>query len=460
MSEDTSNTPGRQGELSITDRELFDRLAWFTHVRWAFGAVCLLLLLIGWYVFGLRLRADGRPMMMGPAVRVVLIIFLYNAVFTFLGRIVRARKRITRRLTVGIALAQVLCDLVAISLLIHFTGGVENFFIVIIFVPIVIVTELLGRLLAYVTAAVAAAMFNVLAWSEQQGLLSHVAVGPGGAPTGLHQDPLYVLHVTAAVTVTMFAMVFVASTIAARLRAREAELEDALRDLARADEAKGFFMRRAEHEMRSPLSAMYSILDALLHVARDLTPRQRELIERGKHRTSVLMELVNDMLTFSRLRSPRDILRITDVRLDSLVFNTVQLLGRQAEEKGLTLGAHALPVTLRGDEELLRELVTNLVANAVQYTPSGGTVDVRLRRVDGRVELTVADTGIGISDRAREHLFEEFYRAPEAKKAFPDGTGMGLAIVHRVVEIHAGTIDVTPNRPTGTVFRVTLPIRK
>ena len=457
MSEDNSSAAGGQVRLSITDRELFDRLAWFTHVRWAFGAFCLVTLVVAWYALGLRWRVNGRPMMMGPAVRVVLVIFLYNAVFTFLGRIVRARKRITRRLTLGIALAQILCDLVAISLLIHFTGGVENFFIVIIVVPIVIVTELLGRTLAYITAAVAATLVNLLAWSEQQGLLAHVAIEPAA---GLHRNPMYVLHVTAAVTVTIFAMVFVASTIADRLRAREAELERAYRDLSAADEAKGFFMRRAEHEMRSPLAAVHSILDSLEHTARDLTGKQAGLIERGKHRTAALMELVNDMLTFSRLRSPADILRIVDVRLDTIVCNIVQLLGKQAENKSITVHSHALPVTLRGDEEMLRELVTNLVANAIQYTPDGGRIDVALRSSAGHAELTVADTGIGISDQARRHLFEEFYRAPEAKHTFADGTGMGLAIVKRVVEIHAGAIEVTPNSPAGTVFQVTLPIQQ
>ena len=461
MATDTAIPDRGQAALRITDRELFHRLAWFTHVRWAFGTFCLVMLLMGWYVLGLRLRVDDRPTTMAPAVRVVLILFLYNAVFTFLGRIVRARKRITHRLTVGIALAQILCDLLAITWLIHFTGGVENDFIFILLVPIVIATELLGRLLAYVVAGAGAGLFNLLAWAEQQGWIDHVSIASGGggavAGTGLYADPLHVLQVTAAVTVTIFAMVFVASTIASRLRAREAELEDALRDVRRADEAKGFFMRRAEHEMRSPLAAVHSILDAILHAPGELTAPQRGLIERGKHRTAAMMLLVNDMLKYSRLRSPRDILRIGEVRLDTIVSNNVALLGRQAEAKGLTLDAHAPPTAVRGDEEMLRELVTNLLANAIQYTPHGGRVEVTLRPLADGAELTVADTGIGISPRAMESLFDEFYRAPEAKEAFPDGTGLGLAIVRRIVEIHGGTIDVSPNRPTGTVFRVTLP---
>jgi len=461
MSTDASIPDPRQAGMSITDRELFHRLAWFTHVRWGFGVFCLLMLLVTWYLLGLRLRIDGEPTTMAPAVRVVLVLFLYNAVFIFLVRIVRARQRITHRLTVGIGLAQILCDLLATTWLIHYTGGVENHFVYILLVPIVIATELLGRALAYVVAGVAAGLFNLLVWAEQQGVIRHVSIeSPGGgavAGSGLYTDPLYILHVTAALTVTVFAMVFIASTIASRLRARERELEGALRHVRTADEAKSFFMRRAGHEMRSPLAAVHSILDAIGQTAANLSDPQRELIERGKLRTAALMELVHDLLTFSRLRSPRDVLRIRPVRLDAIVRNTIALLGKQAEAKGLRLSADVAAAPVRGDEEMLRELVTNLVANAIQYTPSGGRVDVAVRCPDDQAELTVADTGIGISPRARESLFEEFYRAPEAKEAFADGTGMGLAIVRRIVEIHGGAVEADPNRPAGTVFRVTLP---
>ncbi|MFW6108030.1 MAG: hypothetical protein ACOC70_02400, partial [bacterium] len=194
--------------LSITDRELFDRLRWFTQVRWVFGIFCLLLLLVSWYGLEIRFRV-GERLTVAPAVHVVFFIFLYNAVFSFVVRVIRARRRITRRLTESIGLLQLVCDLVAISLLIHRTGGVENFFAILILVPVVIVTELLPQRVAYATAAVAALMLNVVAWGEQQGVLPHVRVELAGraAAAGAERfaDPLYVLHVTTALTVTIFA---------------------------------------------------------------------------------------------------------------------------------------------------------------------------------------------------------------------------------------------------------------
>jgi len=451
-----------QRGLSLTDRELFERLGWFTQVRWAFGGLCLVVLLISWYVIGLRLRTGDGLHTMAPAVHVVLLLFLYNAAFTFLGRVVRARQRVTRRLIVYLALAQIFCDVIAISFLIHFTGGVENFFVVLILVPIVIVTELLPQRLAYATAAVAVGFLNLLAWGEQSGIIPHVAVELAGrqhaAGAGRYADPLYVLHVTAAMTVTIFAMVFVASTIASRLRLREAELEQAYDRLHEADEAKSFFMRKAGHEMRAPLSAIHSILDAILQTPDATAGERGRLIGRAKHRARAMIELVNDLVKFSRLRSPHDILNIRRVCLGDVVSNTAELLRKQAELAGVDLTCQADRIWVRGDEELLRELVTNLLANAIQYTPRGGAIDVRMVRRGESAVLTVSDTGIGITDKALEEIFQEFYRAQEAKQLFPSGTGLGLAIVRRIVEIHHGSVRAERRPEGGSIFRVWLPL--
>ncbi len=454
----------RYQNLTITDRELFDRLRWFTHVRWVFGVFCLVLLLVSWRGLGVRfVAADGSPLL-APAVHVIFGLFLCNAVFTLVNRILRAREQITRRMIEWIALAQILCDVIVICLLVHRTGGVENIFVILVLVPIVIVTELLPQRVAYLTAGIAAMMLNFVAWGEQQGLLPHVHVRLAGVSPavvdGLYANRLYVLHVTAALTVTIFGMVFIASTIAARLRRREVELEKAYDQLRAADEAKSFFMRKAGHEMRAPLSAIHSILDAVSTVNRDLPAEQLSLIDRARHRCRAMMGLVNDLLRYSRLRAPLDSFRPGRVALHEIVNNTVQLMRERAEAAGLTLACDAPRLVLEGDEEMLRQLITNLVSNAIQYTPAGGSIDVALSPEKDAATLTVADTGIGIGEATRKRLFEEFYRAPEARETFRDGTGLGLAICKRIVNLHGGTIEVSPRPEGGTTFTVHLPLRR
>ncbi|MFB3893877.1 MAG: sensor histidine kinase [Phycisphaerae bacterium] len=458
MSDQAAAQPAPKAPLEITERELLYRLGWFTRVRWIMASAGLALLLVSWYGLGVRFRV-GTADTMAPALAVIAAIFLYNIVFAILfglgaGRVAR------RKWIVRVALAQIACDLAAVCLLVHFTGGVENFFLLLVLLPVVIATELLPRPLAYVVALAAAAGVNALAWGEQQGLLSHVEIiwPAGPASRSFHADALHVLALTTAMTATVFATAVIAASITGRLRRRERELERTYRMLREADEAKSFFMRKAGHEMRAPLAAIYSILDALGQVCTDMTPQHVMLVDRGRRRLQALMALVDDLRRYSRLRSPQTDMARGRVNLGELVAATVDLFRQQATDGRVTISCHVpSPVWVEGDEGLLGEMATNLVANAIQYTPAGGTIDVRLASENGLAALKVRDTGIGISDDAKARIFEEFYRSPEAKEVFPQGTGLGLAIVKRIVEMHNGRIEVNSRKGEGTEFTVSLP---
>jgi len=457
-----AQTEPRQAGLTLTDRELADRLGWFTQLRWAIGAGALLMLLVSWYVLGIRFRfADGRSAM-SPAVEAILVVFLYNAAFAFVVHIVRARGGIRRQLIVRLALAQLVCDMLAICAVAHYTGGVENLFIMLVLVPLVIATELLPAKLTYATAAGAAAMINALAWLEQQGVLSHVEVHWPGKVAGqwpaLYADAAYVTQVTVVLTITIFVMVFVASTISGRLRRREAELEQACRRLAEVDKAKSFFMRKAGHELRAPLAAISSILEAIAHTSKALEDTHRRLIDRTQYRTKAMMDLLDDLRRYSYLQGPEGVLKPVRLDLERIVSATVELFRLQAEQAGLKLTGSTQPVAIQGDEEMIREVVTNLVANAVQYTPAGGEISVKLAQRGEWASLTVSDTGIGISQAAAEGIFQEFYRSPEARRLLPEGTGLGLAITKRIVTMHGGMITFTSGEGKGTVFSVSLPV--
>ncbi len=449
--------------LSLTERELFDRLGWFIQIRWFMGLFAMLLLLVAWSILGMRFRQGAEEPRLSPAADAVLVIFLYNALFTFLQHVVCARRRITRRIIIALALGQIACDSLAVCGLVHYTGGVENYFIILILLPLVIAAELLPAWLAYTAALGTAALVHAMAYGELWGVLPHVSIvgnAPGAAEplAGLHADVLYVAQVTGALTAMMFMIVFIGSSIASRLRDREAQLEDAYRQLSDVDEAKGLFMRQAGHEMRSPLAAMFSILDAISGSADNLNDDHRQLIDRAKRRINALMELVKDLRHYSWLRSPAAAQEMKMVCLEELVDAAVELFGPQAEARDVSLAAAAQPARVRGDEEMLREVVTNLVTNAIQYTPRGGRIEIDLAIEGTSAVLRVADTGIGISKPARGKLFEEFYRSPEARKHFPDGTGLGLAITRRIVELHNGRIDVHSPPEGGTAFFVRLPL--
>jgi signal transduction histidine kinase len=447
------------GSLSITDRELLYRLGWFIRVRWAMGGLALFVLLLSWFVLGVRFRIGGIETMT-PAVYVVLCVFLYNAVFTFAIHVFQAVGKVTRRLIQELAIAQLVCDMIAACVLAHYTGGVENFFIILMLMPLVVATELLPRGLTYLVAGVAVVLIHVLAWGEQQGLLGHVSLEWPGKTAGLYADPMYVLQVTSALTLTIFAIVFAASSISRQLRGREADLEEAYLFLRQADEAKSFFMRKAGHEMRAPLSAIHSILGTIEHTTTVLDSEHRRMMARAQHRLRGLMQLVDDLRHYSRIRSAHSFLRIRRIHLDAVVRATVELFRERAANGGVSLTCATEPVEMEGDEELLSEVVTNLVSNAVQYTPSGGKAEVRLTAGRQDAVLSVSDTGIGISPEERDGIFEEFFRAPKARRLLPEGSGLGLAITRRIVELHQGRIEFSSQDEGGTVFVVQLPLRR
>ncbi len=448
--------------LTVTDRELFDRLGWFIKVRWALGLLALLMLLLSWFALGIRFRRAGAEPSLAPAVAVVLAVFFYNACFTFAHRIVRARGLISHRLTVSVAFGQILCDIVAICVLAHLTGGLENWFIILLLVPMVVATEFLPRSKALLAAGAAVAGVNLLGWGELGGVIPHVYVvtdPPRPAyEAGLYADPYYVLETTMAITVALLAMTIIASTITRRLRLRERELEQAYRHCHLTDEAKSFFMRKAGHEMRGPLAATHNILNAIIATGENLTEEHRRLIGRATVRLNGFAAMVDDLRRYSGLQSPDDMLTRKLLDLDELVGEVVDMLEPQSAEAGLSISRRFTRVSVTADRDLLRDVIRNLISNAIQYTPSGGRIDLSVAQEAGRAVLRVADTGIGLSKAAMERIFEDFYRAPEARKAFPEGTGLGLAICRRIMEMHGGSIEARPrDDDTGAVFEVRLP---
>lgn len=461
----TTKPPRRDHDLTMTEQELVERLGWFTQVRWLMAGGTLVLLLFCWYVLGVRFHLAGRAPTFAAPLYVTCAIFVYNAVFTVVVRGLRRSATITRGRINLIALGQIACDMVAVISLVHHTGGVANYFLLLVLLPMVIASELLPQVLAYVCAAGAALLINAMAWGEYTGILPYVYVDLSGGlgksvVSGLHNDWVYVLQVTGAMSVMSFMMVFIASEISTRLRLREHELEGAYRRLAEADEVKSFFMRKAGHEMRAPLAAIVSILDAVGRESQAaLTDEQRRLMNRAAMRSRALMEMVNDLRRYARLRAaPGEVMNKGYLALDVLAGQVVELMSAQARSAGLELTARVEPAPVSADEELIKQVATNLVTNAIQYTPAGGAVEVVVRVEESWAVLEVADTGIGLSETAQRHLFEEFYRSPEAKKTFRDGTGLGLSICKRIIDIHGGRIDAKSRDGGGSVFGVRLPL--
>ncbi|MDH4135555.1 MAG: DUF484 family protein [Anaerolineae bacterium] len=227
-----------------------------------------------------------------------------------------------------------------------------------------------------------------------------------------------------------------------------------------ADRAKSDFVQMVTHELRSPLSAVQSMLRVLEEgYVGPITSKQQDLIQRSQRRVSFLLALVKDLLELAAGKVEQLKGEKTEVVLNEIITKVTELMRTSAEEKGLELKVEIAeePLVLVGIEDGLERVFMNLVSNAVKYTPAGGSVAVRAWSENDQIKVEVSDTGIGIPEEALPRIFNEFYRAKNAKAMEMEGTGLGLAIAKDVVEQHGGQISVKSVVGEGSTFYVILP---
>jgi signal transduction histidine kinase len=236
-----------------------------------------------------------------------------------------------------------------------------------------------------------------------------------------------------------------------------------LRDVtaeAEADRLKDAFVAHVSHELRTPLTAIKGYSELMLVGATgSLADEQRRFIQTIHHHTDSLVSMINTLLDFSEMEAWEKLtLARHPTQLPSLLEETIEPWYSQMEEKQLAFTVEisdGLP-ELSVDAKRLQWVVVNLVRNAWQYTPEGGSVSVRLYEQNGNVVLDVADTGIGISEKDQEELFTRFYRVERATEV--RGIGLGLYVARAIVESHGGEIHVSSELGVGSTFSVIIPI--
>jgi PAS domain S-box-containing protein len=248
----------------------------------------------------------------------------------------------------------------------------------------------------------------------------------------------------------------IASAIA-DAQATEAERRRA-EALAEIDRAKTAFFSNVSHEFRTPLTLM---LGPLAEVAADpKTPALARARLDLAHRNSLrLLKLVNSLLDFSRIEAGRVLASYEPTDFSALTSDLSSTFRSAIERAGLRFDVQCTPLDEPAyvDREMWEKIVLNLLSNAFKYT-LGGTITVRLRKQGGRAILEVIDTGVGIPAHALPHLFERFYRVEGTAGRTQEGSGIGLALVHELVRLHGGTIEVESELDRGTTFRVRVPL--
>jgi len=455
-----------EGEIPF-ETELIERIGWLIRLRWLAVAGTGIALSLGWLLY-------GQALALLPLAGTILAIALYNSQFYLYARTLQLSQAGLARLqqATRFACLQIVLDLLALSILLHFAGGIENPMALFFVFHIMIASILLSRRVSFLMATLGAVLFAAMAGFEYAGLLPHHPL-PIVEGVALYRHGRYVLTVVGVMALTLWLVAYLTSSISVRLRqrdrelveshrailARSRELQAANERLRKIDAERTRFMTLVTHELRAPINTVHTCAElALTGYASPETVR--DMLERIKRRTSELSELISDLLRLARAReeASRDE-KVGVIQPADVLQSVVQLMKTEADSKDLFLSVDIDPdlPPVRANPDRLKLVWTNLLSNAIKYTEPGGIVAVALKRTDREVVGMVRDTGIGIPPEDLPRIFEEFYRAENARALCPVGTGVGLAIVQRIVENWGGKIWAESEPGLGSKFTFVLP---
>jgi signal transduction histidine kinase len=241
------------------------------------------------------------------------------------------------------------------------------------------------------------------------------------------------------------------------------EIQEKSAQLEVANKHKSEFLANMSHELRTPLNAIIGFSEALMEkMFGELNEKQadylKDIHESGTH----LLSLINDILDLSKIEAGRMELDLSSFHLPSALSNAMTLIRERAQRHSIDL---RLEVDERlgefhADERKFKQIMLNLLSNAVKFTPDGGKVDISAKKLDGKVEVAVRDTGIGIAPDDQAAVFEEFRQVGRDQMRKAEGTGLGLALTKRFIELHGGAIRLESTPGRGSTFTVELPLRQ
>lgn len=432
--------------IATKDEQLAERLNWLIRLRWLAVGSVLVVITSAWRFLRLDLPFQTSYL-------TSLFLAFYNLLFYLSLRFVKWRGAYTVMANLQISL-----DLLVLAILLHFAGGIENPFIFYFIFHMIIASILLSRRTSFFQATLAALLFLLVVGLEYFGVLPHYNLH-GFVPAVLYANPLYVLGVSFVFTSTIFVAVYMATSISGQLREREKSLSEANALLEEKDRVKSEYVLRVSHDIKEHLAAITSCIEPVTDgLTGPLAENQKDLLIRARDRTQKLLAFVRALLEITRLKLTKG-LKMEEFSFQEMIKGIEENIRSRAADKEISFKVEIAPEIdkILGTRVYLEEAIENLLLNAVKYTPRGGRISLSVGSLGGNWLIKIADNGIGIPQADLPFIFEEFYRAQNARELEKTGTGLGLSISKKIIEMHKGKIRIESEIGQGTTFFVELP---
>lgn len=435
------------------------RNLWFIRLRYFAVLILIAFLLVGEFIFELHFTQAQIIAVLSES----FIILLYNIILHKVRNYVGCEPKKFNCL--HLSLIQMVLDLIALMVLVYYTGLIESPLYMFFIFHMIIGSLILPGYIIYITAGLISFSFSLLTFLQRYDIIqSHAIQGLfyGVHPHAVTYDILFVVIFT----FMLFISVYIANKISHQLYKREQQLRNSIEKLNEAEKTKQKYTIGIVHEIKTPISAVQSILDLILQrYVGPIDDAVDQKMQRAKIRTEEALQLINNVLRISKLRLLE--IKLNEViNVNEFVEKMVDDFCESAKVKSINLVLKESlrnNISIKSDRMLLELALSNVISNAIKYNSQDGKIEITLAEKGDYISIEVEDNGIGIPQQEISKIFEQFYRASNVNKSMHEGSGMGLAVVKEIVERLGGEIKVSSpsrlaelNRP-GTSFEIILP---
>lgn len=421
---------------------------WLIDMRWIAACGVIMATIFASSIFSINLQQK-------PLFLIGVLLLLSNLAYLFVYKhLTQQLKDFNEGNLRILVLVEIIIDLVLLTFILHFSGGVENPFIIYYVFHLMIASIILPRIVSYGIASFTMILVGLMAWGEHFGWFQHYPLD--GFITHRFYDNLKYLAGTGMIFIsTSYVVVYMTGVVSARLRYKEQAYRQANLELLEKDKIKNEYVLRITHDIKGHLAAIKNCLDAtLVNIPEE---KKEEFVKRAHSRTEKLIVFIKDLLRITQLRLS-DSMVIEEFSFSELVNDVVDIHKEKISAKKLSVQLEIEDMKISADRLSILEVMDNLLSNGIKYTTENGIIRITASQ-QGKDKLNIefADTGMGIPKREVSHIFEEFYVASNNKHAGTENSGMGLAIVQKIIKRHRGTIHVRSEISRGTTFTIHLP---